>query len=157
MEELKVAKKEVVDAYKAASDKEKKLLEGIYGKDVFNEPVDIKDKIKTFDDVLEYHNITTEQFNKDTQNHLHHEKSHRKLEMIVSALNEGWTPDWSDSREYKYYPWFKMSSSTFRPSGNVNRSTFSDASSRLCFKTQELALYAGKQFTEIYNQYMIIQ
>lgn len=40
-----------------------------------------------------------------------HEIAQRKIETIVKALNEGWKPNWDDSDEYKYRPWFKMSSS----------------------------------------------
>ena len=34
------------------------------------------------------------------------EIARRKLETITEALNEGWRPDWSNTDEPKYYPWF---------------------------------------------------
>lgn len=33
--------------------------------------------------------------------------AHFQLCIIARALNEGWTPDWTDSNQYKYYPWMK--------------------------------------------------
>lgn len=29
-----------------------------------------------------------------------------KLRIITAAINQGWTPDWKNENEYKYYPWF---------------------------------------------------
>jgi hypothetical protein len=29
-----------------------------------------------------------------------------KLRIITAALNQGWAPDWTNSDEWKYYPWF---------------------------------------------------
>ena len=37
--------------------------------------------------------------------------AHYKLMIITEALNEGWTPNWDDWEERKYYPWFDMRSS----------------------------------------------
>lgn len=34
------------------------------------------------------------------------EIARRKLETITAALNEGWKPDWNNTDQYKYYPWF---------------------------------------------------
>ena len=40
-------------------------------------------------------------------------KAHAKLIIINKAINGDWVPDWNNSNEYKYYPWFEMGS----PSG----------------------------------------
>ena len=36
------------------------------------------------------------------------EIARRKLETITEALNEGWRPDWNNTNEYKYFPWFRI-------------------------------------------------
>ena len=36
--------------------------------------------------------------------------AYSQLIIIVRALNEGWTPDWSNSKEYKWWPYFNMNS-----------------------------------------------
>jgi hypothetical protein len=76
-----------------------------------------------------------------------------KLVVIAEALNEGWKPDWNNSSEYKYYPWFKMSSSGvgFSCGGCGCVGSVSVVGSRLVFKNIELAKYFGKQFINIHK------
>ena len=82
-----------------------------------------------------------------------------KLEIIAEALNEGWVPDWSDSRQHKYYPWFQYSSgsSGFALSdfGYGYDYTHATLGSRLVFKTSALAVYAGETFADLYNDFLI--
>lgn len=96
-----------------------------------------------------------------------------KLRIITAALNEGWTPQFTDD-ECRYYPWFELYSEkgwndlpedTKRECvvllcGSASfvgaRSACSPSvtgvclGSRLCFKSKELALYAGKQFASLW-------
>ena len=80
-----------------------------------------------------------------------------KMIVIAEALNEGWIPDWDNYNEYKYYPWFEMSPSSF--AFNVSFYDFADAragsGSRLKFRTRELAEYAAKQFIDIWKDIQI--
>lgn len=78
----------------------------------------------------------------------------RKLETIATALNEGEIMDWNNSQQRKYFPWFDFAGS----SGFAFYDTYygysgADAgdASRLCFKSDELARYAGKQFLDLYK------
>lgn len=81
-------------------------------------------------------------------------KAYGKLIVIAQALNEGWTPDWTNSNEYKYYPWFKASGSGLSYCGCGSWFTFSAVPARLCFKSAELAKYAGTQFIDLYTEYI---
>lgn len=126
-------------------------------------PKDVKERIKTFEDVLEYHNYKRdiEAFVLECQKRAYtdDEIAYRKIKMIAEALNEGWTPDWSNSSQSKYYPWFLMSSpsgSGFSFDGTGYWVTDSIAGSRLCFKSDEIAEYAGKQFEELYKDYFVM-
>lgn len=108
-----------------------------------------------------------------------------KLRIIAAALNEGWEPSFTES-EVRWYPWhtlwtkeelanmieqnkrecamtstddyktdycgFGCTTTYFVPS-----STNSRVSSRLCFKSHELALYAGRQFIELYADFNLIR
>ena len=80
------------------------------------------------------------------------------MKLLTKSLNEGWEPDWDNSSERKYFPWFNMSSSGSGFSFCVcdDWGTHSSVGSRLCFKSSELAKYAGTQFTDIYKEYMLI-
>jgi hypothetical protein len=88
-----------------------------------------------------------------------------KLTIIVEALNEGWKPNWNDSNEAKYSTWFEIKADKKRPSGFGFSGTYydswytnshTDCGSRLCFKSSELALYAGKQFASEYKDLFLI-
>ena len=71
-------------------------------------------KIKTFEDACKALNLDPEQVlpivSGVPEKHQKAIVSHAKLVIIAEALNEGWQPDWNDSGEWKYYPWFRMSS-----------------------------------------------
>lgn len=84
--------------------------------------------------------------------------AHFKLVIIAEALNEGWKPNWDDSNEYKYYPYFDMQPGFgfgYTYYGNWYASSY--VGSRLCFKTREIAEYAGRKFRKLYKQYMLIE
>lgn len=122
-------------------------------------PKDIKERIKTFADVLNHFGIDETYFNKQNEDLESDEVAYRKVKLIVKALNEGWTPDWSDSDQYKYFPWFNMSSSSgagFSYLDCDGWDAHSDVGSLLCLKNRDLAKYAGQQFESIYKEFMTI-
>ena len=108
--------------------------------------------------------------------------AYMKLRIIVAALNEGWKPQFIPG-EYRWFPYFilytkdeidKMdeetkarvvcrSSSGADAYGGVSCAySYGDSAvvgasigSGLAFKTEELAEYAGKQFAEIYADFML--
>jgi hypothetical protein len=86
-----------------------------------------------------------------------------KLIIVAEALNEGWEPNWNNYSEWKYFPWFEVDASEEVPSGvGFSDSSYggsaSDAAlgSRLCYRSSELALYAGEQFNELYKEAFLI-
>ena len=89
------------------------------------------------------------------------EIAYRKLKTIAEALNEGWRPDWANSNEYKYWPWFVYNPAAAGFScANTNGAasdTAAHVGSRLCYKTRELATYAGRQFEGLYNDFLLIK
>ncbi len=125
----------------------------------------ITEKIKTFEDACSVLGISPDEFLISYSEKLsHHSKAfvaHLKLIVITEALNEGWKPDWSNNKWDKYYPWFRMNASSsagrFSFSHSDNRASASLVGSRLCFKSEKLADYAGKQFEELYRDYHVIE
>jgi hypothetical protein len=128
-------------------------------------------KIKTFADACKKLKLNPKSLPDVSMLPKIHRKSiiaHYKLIIIIQALNDGWTPNWSDSDEYKYYNYFwikadKIKADKKRPSGFDFSVTYyycaydcTDASSRLCFKTQELADYARKNFVGLYKDYLLL-
>lgn len=108
-----------------------------------------------------------------------------KLRVIVAALNDGWKPQFVPG-ELRWYPWYELISkdeydamsedekqerrcvgrsnyNAFAYGGlvysNANyASSFSSANygSRLAFKSEALAEYAGKQFAELFANFCFI-
>ena len=106
-----------------------------------------------------------------------------KIRVIAEALNEGWKPKF-DREEYRYYPWFYIYSkdeydalseeekeecrvvgrSGYSSSagggvacanaGYASSGSYSFSGSRLAFKTRELAEYCGRQFIDIWQDYL---
>ena len=104
-----------------------------------------------------------------------------KLRIIAAALNEGWEPQFTED-EYRYYPYFyfytkeeyeqlsdeekgrcvgRSSVNAYANGGLVCASTgdgsarsYTSVGVRLAFKTRELAEYAGKQFINIWADFV---
>ena len=90
-------------------------------------------------------------------------QAHAKLVIIARAANrlankgKEWKPNWGNSSQWKYYPWFEMGgSSGFRFYGDDYWASGSDVGSRLCFISREVAIYIGKQFTDLYKDYFTL-
>jgi len=108
-----------------------------------------------------------------------------KLRIIVAALNEGWEPQFTEG-EVRYYPYYWLytkeevdamdddrRSRLLYVGGNANTGSvcglsashaYSDFSpstayigARLTFKTRDLALYAARQFFDIYADFMFLR
>lgn len=153
---LNVDKKNALKAWKEADNKGKSLLENLYGKEIFANQ-NVMDRIKTFEDALEdtgrpdLPDLSC--LPEDMRKYF---EAQYKMLVIAEALNEGWKPNWDDD-EYKYYPWFNMSPSSFAFRVSDYGRSLADASSgsRLKFKTRELAEYAAKQFIDIWKDIQI--
>lgn len=108
-----------------------------------------------------------------------------KLRVITAALNEGWEPRFTED-EWRYYPWFTLYTqeewgeleeeekqcgvlfgglayggafagfvsaySSYSPS-----IASANVGSRLCFKSDALARYAGRQFAALYADFYLIR
>lgn len=155
LENLTITREKALQIYDTADANKKTLLEELFGKASFE--LSPMERIKTIDDILQSHGITREQFENSTVELTEDEKAYRIIKMLVETLNQGWTPNWDDDNQYKYYPWFYMSSSGFRFCDCDSWYSVSSVGSRLAFKSRELAEYAGNQFTELYKQFMIIK
>lgn len=86
-----------------------------------------------------------------------HFEAQYKMIVIAEALNEGWMPDWNNYNEYKYYPWFEMSPSSFAFDASCYDAAcaYAGSGSRLKFRTRELSEYAAKQFIDIWKDIQI--
>ena len=104
-----------------------------------------------------------------------------KLRIICASLNEGWEPKFEED-EYRYYPWFELMTKeeianmdeedkgrvvcrsyssagangglVYASSVSVSSNAYTYDASRLVFKSLELAEYAGRQFVDIWADFV---
>ncbi len=112
-------------------------------------PISIIDRVKSYEDALGL--LKLDHF--DENNLYPREIARRKLEIIIEALNEGWEPDLSNHQEYKWYCYFKGSTTGLGCSYSGFSPSTEDAGIgvRLCLKDKKLADYIGKQFIYLYE------
>ena len=146
---------------------------------------DVKERIKTFEDACREIGIDAEAWSRDKIS-LGLEPdvlAFLKLRIIVKALNEGWEPQFIED-EYRYYPWFilytgeeynkldeeEKSRVVYRSNSNVayalggvscaaasyDSSATVAVGVRLAFKTSELAAYCGRQFLDIWADFVFL-
>lgn len=157
MKTINITEANALKAYKEADKSGKKMLETLLGAAFFSQK--ITDRVKTFEDALAIVGASDNQkilldYNGVDKDMLA-AKAFLQLTIIAKALNEGWTPDWTNTSEYKYIAWFihkAGSGLSFRDYDYSASGT--DIGSRLCFKTSELATYAGQQFENIYRDFL---
>ena len=87
--------------------------------------------------------------------------AYNRLCTIAQAWNkaDGFEPDFSNTSQYKYFPWFAYSNDAagFVYALTNATATYANANfgSRLCFMTRERAEQFGKQFIELWNQVLL--
>lgn len=150
---------------------------------VDEKPQNVMERVKTFKDACNELGIEHDKWVQDKKD-LGLEAdviAYLKLRIIAAALNEGWKPQFTTD-EYRYFPWFYLytqseidemseeeksrvvcrSGSSAGADGGVacactyyvSSYTYTSIGSRLAFKTRELAEYAGRQFVEIWADYV---
>lgn len=159
------------DNVEEAQDTVKKLTEDEGNGSIFDyfykeeDYEEITDRVKTYEDACKVLGVEPiNEQNAKAQGFRSDEIARRKLETIAAALNEGWKPDWNNTDQYKYYPYFyiqenaKGKGSAGLSCANTHTSAAysgADVGSRLCFYASRLARYASNQFTDLYEQILI--
>lgn len=136
--------------YPTASTEWKATFEATFGKEFFRQK--ITDRVKTFANACEVLDIDPDDVvhsADDTD-----DQAYKKLKVIARALNEGWEPNYNDSNERKWYPWFYMDKPGFRLFACLYAISAAFVGARLVFKSEELARYAATQFQGLYSNYL---
>lgn len=139
-------------AYNEANAKQKKFIEDHF--EIINSNFK---KIKDYPDVCDALGI--DELNENDFKFLPKEQRKKqlalhKLQNIETLLNDGWVKDWKNQSQYKYYPYFAVSSDgglVFDSCGSYS-SCFGDAVG--LFKDKETAEFVGKTFKDIYKDLM---
>lgn len=89
--------------------------------------------------------------------------AYNRLCTIAQAWNkaDGFEPDFSNTSQYKYFPWFVYDNGAAGFVCAITDSTattaFAYLGSRLCFKTRERAMQFGKQFIDLWNDVFLFR
>lgn len=153
--------------YRDADENGKKMLRNLYGEEMF---LNDYEKIKTFEDACKVTGDDPSYVEGFTPKHL---KAYAKLCIIAKALRGSWTPDWAYFGQYKYFPWFKIIKKdaslcvggasggsnvglSCLTSSSVVSSTSAGCGGALASESEEIAIYFGKQFSEIWKDYLLV-
>jgi hypothetical protein len=82
----------------------------------------------------------------------------KQLRHIIKVINQGWTPNWKDNSQPKYYNWFNMASGGAFDCVHSNCGfSYVNATvgSRLFFENREKAEYCAKQFPSLLKTYLM--
>lgn len=146
---------------------------------------DVRKRIKTFEDACHEIGIDAEAWNRDKIS-LGLEPdvlAFLKLRIIVKALNEGWEPRFTED-ECRYYPWFilytgeeynkldeeeksrvvcrsgyyaiALGGVSYAYASFDSSYTYASFGVRLAFKTSELVAYCGRQFLDIWADFVFL-
>lgn len=160
MRTLQIKQDSLLAAFRNAGKEGKQVLSDLFGKQVALYD-NITDRVKSFEDACQVLGISTNvpEVKGLPRKHQKAIIANYKLIVIAEALNEGWKPNWQDSDEYKYYPWFDMSNPAgVGYSSAHDTASYTDAAvgSRLCLKNRELAIYFGQTFTDLFNDSLLL-
>ena len=188
---MEIKEEDILVAYKKATESGKSLLQDLFpnlplGMEI-QEQVDsipITERINTWEDACIAAGYIPEEFEiwLDDNTPTHNERAFHKLRVIVSVLNEGWTPTFKKG-EHRWYPWFDFWSYE-EVAGRSNEwkrlHDFFDTSKKYvgdicgftceisCFapsrmpaclflRNEELANHCGRRFKSLWADYMLIR
>ena len=120
--------------------------------------INITEKVKSFEDAQKLiGRPDVPDFSNVPEDMREYFENQYKIIVIAEALNESWKADYNDGNQRKWFPWFYTSSSGFAFDGTYCHFSAPDAgnSVRLCFKSDELATYAGEQFKDIWEKIIL--
>lgn len=154
--ELKIKKETAKEIYDESPSSLRKILEETFGVDYFKK-IDYRD-FKTFDDLCRATGTTEADFNRKWE-HADLDPStlaFERLKVCTKAYNQDWPFDAYNTEQYKYYPYFKVSSSGFGFSYSLCDFVYANSSvgSRLCFESSAKAEHAGKTFLKLFEDFI---
>ena len=176
------------EAYKSETPEIKKLLEDIFGKDNLVNPLEVCDRVTSFETACAEIGVDAAAFMEKYKDEPKDVIAYHKLRIIAEALNEGWKPQFKKG-EYRWFPWFYLYTKGeienmteeekkqrnllllwggvaydgtyaglgYAHSDSAFSNAYSNVGARLAVKTEALAIYFGRQFIEIWADFVAIK
>lgn len=156
---------QLLEFYRGANEEGRRSIKEALG-ETFSTVLPITDRVQSYDDAVcelgknhpyvefaqKIASIYKEEAGEDVVAYL-------KLRVIVAALNEGWNPNFTE-KEIRYYPTFVMNKDINSELPVVKvyvckpvEESYNARQNNPClsFKSEHLAIYAAKTFTDIYG------
>lgn len=192
-ETVEIKKSNLTAAYQQANEETKKLLGVLFGlAEAAKDDRPVTERIKTIEDAcreLGDEHPLVQQYRCWMQEAPVYDGSecdqiaYLKLRIITAALNEGWTPQFTED-ETRYYPWFWLYTQEELDnmgddekerrrmiltgdyqteyagfgcaySNDAPSRTYAYVGSRLCLRTDELATYCGRHFIQLWADFTL--
>lgn len=177
---IEVKVEDIKRAFDEANDNVKNCILNLFPQ--IREDLPVTDRVKTFEDACREVDIDPTQYISKYDGEAADVIAYMKLRVICKALNEGWTPRFVEG-EWRYFPYFFLytdkeirnmskeeksrvvcrSSDAADANGGVSFAyanydsayVYAFVGSRLAFKTEELAEYAGRQFIDLWVDFCL--
>ncbi len=83
--------------------------------------------------------------------------AYKKIRILSKAINQGWEKNTLDTHQYKWFPWFWVSSSglVFSDSHCGCDSAVASVGFPFCFESKEKSDYAGRQFIKLWEEFIL--
>lgn len=177
--EFKISADNALKAYKNADNNSKKILEDLFGKEFYK--IDIKERVKCLEGAItalgmenqavkDYYAIARKTSAKDIV-------AFAKLRVIAEALNEEWKPnshiwmgnyytsfilytkeEFEELEEKKKLECLEICSSDkesiYAEANSKLAVSYVDSDNKISFKSRELARYCGRQFFDIWKDFL---
>ena len=155
MENLSIPKDQVLKLYKDSTKPQQALIEKLFGRATF--APNIMELVQTPDGsytVLGRVRSKEVPFPKPKTERQTVANARFDLDTIAEALQQDWIANYDDTTQGKWYPVFKKE----KGGGFVVSAAYYDGGyartyvgARLCFPTETMALYFGRQFIKLHN------
>ena len=137
------------------------ILKKIEDQKKATQPKSIMDRVKTMKDVLKIAKLEAEELKlikySGKSKRMLFAKHMAILSLISEVLNEGHIFTMTSSEE-RWYPWYEVSSRfVFGTTLCDGTSADTGSAARLCLKSEELAIHAGKIFLKEYKNAITLQ
>jgi hypothetical protein len=119
------------------------------------EPLDVKQRINEFIDILRENNLTIPQYEDMIRGMSENTAAYENCKLIVAAYNEGELPDYNNPNQPKFHPRFQLGSSSgsvFSYHGYFYWSAYSHVGARLDYLSIENMKDAVYKFLPYYEK-----
>ena len=157
MSKLEITIENAKKAYQDGSKETRKLMEQLFGSSVFKTSKNWEE-IKSFELACEQIGVDPVELVKNLQasGYTDDEIAYKKLKLVISVINGTWVPDYTNSNQRKWSPYFNCQSGFGFQNANAGYgNSHTDLGSRLVLETEKKAIHMGTYFLSEYKSFLM--